>query len=83
MVVYEKTIPDVKHLKVIFRPPVEERIEIFMANCLECRHALVDDIFHEWYCRRDHHINVDDNAFLSSEEIECEDFEDDPMVTIC
>ncbi len=54
-----------------------------MANCLGCRHALVDDIFQEWYCRRDHHINIDDYAFLSSEEIECEDFEEDPMVTIC
>lgn len=48
-----------------------------VANCLDCRHACVEDIFQEWYCWQGHHINIDDDGYISGDEIECEDFEED------
>ena len=48
-----------------------------MANCLDCRHACVEDIFQELYCKKGHHINIDDAGCISEDEIECEDFEED------
>ena len=48
-----------------------------MTNCLDCRHSCVEDIFQEWYCKKGHHINIDDDGCISVDEIECEDFEED------
>lgn len=48
-----------------------------MANCLDCRRACVEDIFQEWYCKKGHHINIDDDGYISGDEIECDDFEED------
>ncbi len=54
-----------------------------MANCLDCRHACVEDIFQELYCKKGHHINIDDDGCISGDEIECEDFERFPKVYVC
>lgn len=48
-----------------------------MANCLDCRHSYVEDIFQELCCNKDHLINIDDDGCIGGDEIECEDFEED------
>lgn len=48
-----------------------------MANCLDCKHSYAEDIWGEWMCKKGEYIHLDEEGFISEEEIECKYFEEE------
>lgn len=44
-----------------------------MVNCLDCEFSYLNS-WNKWRCALSHTINVDEEGFITDEEIECEDF---------
>lgn len=50
-----------------------------MANCFNCKHTYVEDIWMEWYCHKSR-LKRDDEGFPSDEEFDCEYYEKDEEI---
>ena len=48
-----------------------------MANCLDCKHSYIEDIWYELMCKKGEYIRLDEEGFISEEEIECKYFEEE------
>lgn len=48
-----------------------------MANCYNCKHCYIEDIWNEYDCRKSGHINIDEDGFAEDKEFECPYYEEE------